>query len=120
MTGKVKYNIEVNADEVATIDSLLRLLDDCTIPLTNDDYVSIFRAIANQDEDVDDIDGLKFLYVDHEESEKDKITNAVQELDEILKELPCNIKGCSATTKMSCDGCPEYYDWINKLKGEGE
>lgn len=67
MIGETSYTIEVIQDEVNVIKSLLELLDDCPISLNNDDYVSVFRAIACCDGEVEDIDGLKFLYKENKE-----------------------------------------------------
>ena len=44
------------------------------------------------------------------------VSKAAKELYPIVNECPCN--KCSYEVKMSCKRCDEYYDWINKLKGE--
>ena len=62
MTSETIYNLKIEYEEVITIKSLLDILDDCPIPLSNDDYISIFRAISHRDNDVDDIEGLKIIY----------------------------------------------------------
>ena len=62
MTSETIYNLKIEYEEVITIKSLLDILDDCPIPLTNDDYVSIFRAISHRDNDVENIEGFKIIY----------------------------------------------------------
>lgn len=62
MTSETIYNLKIEYEEVIAIKSLLDILDDCPIPLTNDDYISIFRAISYRDNDVDDIEGFKIIY----------------------------------------------------------
>ena len=62
MTSETIYNLKIEYEEVITIKSLLDILDDCPIPLSNIDYISIFRAISHRDNDVDDIEGLKIIY----------------------------------------------------------
>ena len=68
MTSEMIYNLKIEYEEAITIRSLLEILDDCPIPLTNDDYVSIFRAISHRDNDVDDIEGLKIIYNEEKKS----------------------------------------------------
>ena len=62
MSGETIYNLKIEYGEAITIKSLLEILDDCPIPLTNDDYISIFRAISHRDNDVENIEGLKIIY----------------------------------------------------------
>ena len=62
MSGETIYNLKIEYEEAMTIRSLLEILDDCPIPLTNDDYISIFRAISHRDNDVENIEGLKIIY----------------------------------------------------------
>ena len=62
MSGETIYNLRMEYGEVITIRSLLDILDSCPIPLTNDNYISIFRAISSCDHDVDDIEGFKIIY----------------------------------------------------------
>ena len=62
MTSETIYNLKIEHSEVITIKSLLDILDNCPIPLTNDNYISIFRAISSCDHDVDDIEGFKIIY----------------------------------------------------------
>ena len=62
MTSETIYNLKIEYEEVITIKSLLDILDSCPIPLTNDNYISIFRAISHRDNDVENIEGLKIIY----------------------------------------------------------
>ena len=62
MTSETICNLKIEHSEVMTVKSLLEILDDCQIPLTNDNYISIFRAISSCDRDVDDIEGFKIIY----------------------------------------------------------
>ena len=62
MTSETIYNLKIEHSEVMTVKSLLDILDNCPIPLTNDNYISIFRAISHRDNDVDDIEGFKIIY----------------------------------------------------------
>ena len=62
MSGETIYNLKIEHSEVRTVKSLLDILDDCPIPLTNDNYISIFRAISHRDDDVENIEGLKIIY----------------------------------------------------------
>ena len=62
MSGETIYNLKIEHSEVIAIKSLLDILDDCPIPLTNDDYISIFRAISSCDHDVDEIEVFKIIY----------------------------------------------------------
>ena len=62
MSGETIYNLKIEHSEVIAIRSLLDILDSCQIPLSNEDYISIFRAISSCDHDVDDIEGLKIIY----------------------------------------------------------
>ena len=62
MTSETIYNLKIEHSEVMTVKSLLDILDDCSIPLTNDDYISIFRAISSCDHDVEGIEGFKIIY----------------------------------------------------------
>lgn len=68
MTSETICNLKIEHSEVITIKSLLDILDGCPIPLTNDDYVSIFRAISHRDNDVDDIEGLKIIYIEEKKN----------------------------------------------------
>ena len=62
MSGETIYNLKIEYEEAMTIRSLLEILDDCPIPLTNDNYISIFRSISSCDHDVDEIEGFKIIY----------------------------------------------------------
>ena len=62
MSGETIYNLKIEYGEAITIKSLLEILDDCPIPLTNDNYISVFRAISHRDDDVENIEGLKIIY----------------------------------------------------------
>ena len=62
MTSETIYNLKIEYEEVITIKSLLDILDDCPIPLSNDDYISIFRAISHRDNDVESIESFKIIY----------------------------------------------------------
>ena len=62
MTSETIYNLKIEHSEVIAIKSLLDILDDCPILLSNDDYISIFRAISHRDNDVENIEGLKIIY----------------------------------------------------------
>ena len=62
MSGETIYNLKIEHLEVMTVKSLLDILDNCPIPLTNDNYISIFRAISHRDNDVENIEGLKIIY----------------------------------------------------------
>lgn len=68
MTSETIYNLKIEYEEVITIKSLLDILDDCPIPLSNDDYISIFRAISHRNNDVDGIEGLKIIYNEEKKS----------------------------------------------------
>ena len=68
MTSETIYNLKIEHSEVIPIRSLLDILDSCPIPLTNDDYVSVFRAISSCDYDVDEIEGLKIIYIDEKKN----------------------------------------------------
>lgn len=117
MTGETVYTIEVTYDEIVPIGSLLELLDDCPISLTNDDYVSIFRAIANHWADVDNIDNLKISYKESE-NQKERVAKVARELDPIVNAYPCD--KCSDDIKITCNKCDDYYKWISRLKGDME
>ena len=54
----------------------------------------------------------------HKKEKETTVSEAVKELDPVINECPCN--KCSDEVKMLCNRCVEYYDWIEKLKGEGE
>ena len=62
MDGKKTYTIELTPKEVIAIRDLLKILDDCPIPLTNDDFVEILWAISYRSKDVDNVDGLILAY----------------------------------------------------------
>lgn len=62
MSGETIYNLKIEHSEVTTVKSLLDILDSCPIPLTNDNYISIFRAISYRDNDVEGIEGFKIIY----------------------------------------------------------
>ena len=62
MSGETIYNLKIEYEEIIAIKSLLDILDDCPIPLSNEDYISIFRAISHRDNDVENIEGLKIIY----------------------------------------------------------
>ena len=62
MTSETICNLKIKHSEVMTVKSLLEILDDCPIPLSNEDYISIFRAISSCNHDVDGIEGLKIIY----------------------------------------------------------
>ena len=62
MTSETICNLKIEHSEVMTVKSLLDILDNCPIPLTNDNYISVFRAISSCDRDVDDIEGFKIIY----------------------------------------------------------
>ena len=68
MTSETICNLKIEHSEVMTVKSLLEILDDCPIPLTNDNYISIFRAISSCDRDVDDIEGFKIIYDEEKKS----------------------------------------------------
>lgn len=51
-------------------------------------------------------------------SRKERVAKAAQELDPIVNAYPC--KRCSDDVRMTCKKCNEYYDWIDRLKGEKE
>ena len=68
MSGETIYNLKIEYKEAITIRSLLDILDSCPIPLTNDNYISVFRAISSCDRDVDDIEGLKIIYNEEKKS----------------------------------------------------
>ena len=68
MSGETIYNLKIEYEEAMTIRSLLEILDDCPIPLTNDDYISIFRAISHWDNDVENIEGFKIIYDEEKKS----------------------------------------------------
>lgn len=36
------------------------------------------------------------------------------------KNLPCNKKKCDPTTRASCCGCPEYFEYMKKKEQKGE
>ena len=62
MSGETIYNLKIEYKEAIAIKSLLDILDSCPISLTNDDYISIFRAISHRDNDVENIEGFKIIY----------------------------------------------------------
>ena len=62
MSGETIYNLKIEHSEVTTVKSLLDILDSCPIPLTNDNYISIFRAISYRDNDIEGIEGFKIIY----------------------------------------------------------
>ena len=62
MSGETIYNLKIKYEEIITIRSLLEILDDCPITLSNDDYISIFRAISSCDNDIESIEGFKIIY----------------------------------------------------------
>lgn len=64
MNATTIYNIELNKREVDTIRTLMDMLDNCPIDLSNDNYVEIFKSIANEDSDVD-IDGIQLSFPDN-------------------------------------------------------
>ena len=68
MSGETIYNLKIEHPEVMTVKSLLDILDNCPIPLTNDNYISVFRAISSCDRDVDDIEGFKIIYDEEKKS----------------------------------------------------
>ena len=68
MSGETIYNLKIEYKEAIAIRSLLDILDSCPIPLTNDNYISVFRAISSCDRDVDDIEGLKIIYNEEKKS----------------------------------------------------
>ena len=68
MSGETIYNLKIEHLEVMTVKSLLDILDNCPIPLTNDNYISVFRAISSCDRDVDDIEGFKIIYDEEKKS----------------------------------------------------
>lgn len=65
MEGKTKYIIMVSEKETVVFRELLSILDRCPIDLSNDDYLSIIRAISAKDPDVD-IDGIELSFNDYE------------------------------------------------------
>lgn len=64
MNATTIYNIELNKREVDTIRTLMDMLDNCPIDLSNDNYVEIFKSIVNEDSDVD-IDGIQLSFPDN-------------------------------------------------------
>ena len=68
MSGETIYNLKIEHSEVMAVKSLLDILDNCPIPLTNDNYISIFRAISHRDNDVENIEGLKIIYNEEKKS----------------------------------------------------
>ena len=68
MSGETIYNLKIEHSEVMTVKSLLGILDDCPIPLSDGDYISIFRAISHRDNDVENIEGLKIIYNEEKKS----------------------------------------------------
>lgn len=66
MTCETTYKLEITHDEASVIRNLVELLDSWPVGLTDDDYVSIFRAISNGDRDMDEVDDLRIAYVEEE------------------------------------------------------
>ena len=64
MNATTIYNIELNNKDVETIRTLMDMLDNCPIDLSNDNYVEIFKSIANEDSDVD-VDGIQLSFPDN-------------------------------------------------------
>ena len=62
MTSTESVIINISQEEKKVIENLIKLLDDLIIPLSNDDYVSIFMAIAENDEYIDEIENLTISY----------------------------------------------------------
>ena len=62
MSGETIYNLKIEYEEAITIKSLLDILDDCPIPLSNEDYISICREIGYRDNDVEGIEDFKIIY----------------------------------------------------------
>lgn len=54
--------IYVSKDEQSVIEDLIICLNKLSLSLDNDDYVSIFRAIADREVRADDIDDLLISY----------------------------------------------------------
>ena len=54
------YKITVDDSERAVVREILNILDNCTINLSDYDYVDIFRNIADGSSNVD-ADGIKIL-----------------------------------------------------------
>lgn len=63
MGAETIYKITVSSKEVETISTLINMLDDCPIDLTNDDYIEIIRGIANEDQDID-VKGIQLSFVE--------------------------------------------------------
>ena len=54
--------IYVSKEEQSVIEDLIICLDKLSLPLNNDDYVNIFRSIADKDVEADDIEDLLISY----------------------------------------------------------
>ena len=102
MLGETNYKITIDYREITSIGTLLEILDDCPIPLNNDDYVSIFRAIANHSKNADDVDGIEFSYVEGDpESDRKDIESTV------LSTFLTKIKSRLSSGYRDIDG-----DWV--------
>lgn len=67
MSGETNYNIVVTQNDVCVIRSFLQTLMDCPFPLTDDDFVSVMRNIADGDSDTEsDVDGITIEYSEEE------------------------------------------------------
>lgn len=54
--------IYISKEEQSVIEDLIICLNKLSLPLNNDDYVNIFRSIANKDAEADNIEDLLIRY----------------------------------------------------------
>lgn len=62
MTSVETTTIYISKEEQSVIEDLITCLDKLSMPLNNDNYVNIFRAIADKDIETDDIENLLISY----------------------------------------------------------
>lgn len=62
MNSVESTTIYISKDEQSVIEDLIIILNSMSMPLSDDDYVNIFRAIADRDTQPDDIDNMLISY----------------------------------------------------------
>lgn len=62
MNSVESTTIYISKDEQSVIEDLIIILNNMSMPLSNDDYVNIFRAIADRDTQPDGIEDMLISY----------------------------------------------------------
>lgn len=69
MNSKVEMLIKVTEEEANVILKLVEILDECSIPLSDEEYVDILRTIAYKQRDTEIDDDFYKICIEYEEKE---------------------------------------------------